>query len=134
MPKGDADSNGKGPMSKRVALVAALLVATTSCEDVTAADSASVHVTLSPKAGSAACVVANPEPAAVKAKQGISFVNHSTTQLTIVLQKDHVPLVSIAPNETSRPVKFSEPGIYQYYSQGCGSSSAELHTLSVTIN
>jgi hypothetical protein len=134
VPKGYADSNGKGPMSKRVALVAALLLATAACEDVTAADSASVHVTLSPKAGSAACVVANPEPAAVKAKRGISFVNQSSVQITLVLQKDHVPLVSIPPNETSRPVQFSEPGIYQYYSQGCGSSSTELHTLSVTIN
>ena len=124
-------------MPKRVALVAqlaALLIATTSCEDVTAADSASVHVTLSPKAGSAACVIADPEPAAVKANQGISFVNRSSAQITIVLQKDHVPLVSVAPNGTSSPVKFSEPGIYQYYSQGCGSSTADLHTLSVTIN
>ena len=120
-------------MPKRIALVA-LLVATTSCQDVTAADSAAAHVTLSPKAGSAACVIADPEPAAVKANRGISFVNRSSVQLTIVLRKDNLPLVSVAPNDTSRPVKFSEPGIYQYYSQGCGSSTAELHTLSVTIN
>lgn len=120
-------------MPKRIAL-AALLLATASCDDVTAADSASAQVTLSPRAGSAACVIADPEPAAVKAKQGISFVNRSSVRLTLVLQKDNVPLVSVAPNETSSPVKFSEPGIYQYYSQGCGSSSAELHTLSVTIN
>ena len=120
-------------MPGRVALVT-LLVVLAACQDVTAADDASTFVTLSPKSGSAACVTANPEPAAVKAKRGISFVNQSSVQLTIVLQKDNVPLVSVAPNSTSSPVKFSEPGIYQYYSQGCGSSTAELHTLSVTIN
>ena len=120
-------------MPKRIALLT-LLIATTSCQDVTAADSASAQVTLSPKAGSAACVIADPEPAAVKAKRGISFVNRSSVRITLVLKKDNLPLVSVAPNETSNAVKFSEPGIYQYYSQGCGSGSTELHTLSVTIN
>ena len=120
-------------MLKRLALVA-LVVATASCEDITAADSASVYVTLTPKVGSAACLNADPEPAAVKVKQGISFVNKSSVQVTLVLYKNNVPLVAVAPNDTSNAVKFSEPGIYQYYSQGCGSSSTELHTLSVTIN
>ena len=122
-------------MLKRLALVALVIataMATASCEDITAADSARAFVTLTPKLGNAACVNANPEPAAVKEKQGISFVNKSSVQITIVLRKDNVPLVAVAPNDTSGAVKFSEPGIYQYYSQGCG--SAELHTLSVTIN
>jgi hypothetical protein len=120
-------------MFKRLAS-AALVCATASCKDVTAADYARVHVTLTPKAGSAACVIADPEPAAVKANQGISFVNRSSAQLTLVLRKDNLPLVAVAPGETSNAVKFSEPGIYQYYSQACGSGNAELHTLSVTVN
>jgi plastocyanin len=120
-------------MLRRLAL-AALAITTASCKDVTAADHARVHVTLTPKVGSAACVVADPEPAAVKADRGISFVNKSSVPLTIVLRKDNLPLVSVAPNDTSNAVKFSEPGIYHYYSQGCGSGVAELHTLSVTIN
>src|SRR5688572_29248839 len=104
-------------MLKRLAL-AALILATTSCADVTAASYARVHITLTPKIGSAACVIADPEPAAVKAKQGISFVNKSSVQVTIVLKKDNLPLVAVAPNDTSNAVKFSEPGVYQYYSQG----------------
>ena len=120
-------------MLKRLAL-AALVIAVASCKDITAADHARVHVTLTPKAGSAACVVADPEPAAVKANQGISFVNESSVQLTLVLKQDNVPLVAVAPGDTSNAVKFSEPGIYQYYSQGCGSGTTELHTLSITIN
>ena len=120
-------------MLKRLALVA-LIAATASCEDITAANSASVFVTLTPKVGSAACLNADPEPAAVRVKQGISFVNKSPIQVTLVLREDHVPLVAVPPNDTSNAVKFSEPGIYHYYSQGCGSSTTELHTLSVTIN
>lgn len=120
-------------MLGRLALVA-LVVATASCEDITAADTASVYVTLTPKAGSAACVTADPEPAAVRANRGISFVNRSSVYVTLVMKQDNVPLVAVAPNDTSSAVKFSEPGIYQYYSQGCGSGTTELHTLSVTIN
>jgi hypothetical protein len=111
-----------------------LLLATISCEDITAADGARVNVTLTPKAGSAACVIANPEPAAVKVDQGISFVNKSSVHLTIVLLNDNLPLVSVAPGDTSGAVKFRDPGIHQYYSQGCGSGTSELHTLSVTVN
>lgn len=117
-----------------VALSIPVLVATVSCQDITAADGAGVHVILTPKVGSAACVVANPEPAAVKVDQGISFVNNSSVQLTIVLVGDNLPLVSVAPGDTSGAVKFRDPGIHQYYSQGCGSGTAELHTLSVTVN
>lgn len=114
--------------------VAAVLIATASCSDVTATDIANAHVTLSPKQGSAACVVANPEPASVRANQGVSFVNNSTVHITIVLTKDNLPLVSVAPSDTSGAVKFREPGIYQYYSQACGNGAAELHTLAVTVN
>lgn len=112
----------------------ALLLATASCWDVTAAEVARVTVDLTPKPGSAACVVAEPEPAAVKVKQGLAFVNHSTVQLTIVLAGDNVPLVSVAPGDTSGAVKFADAGVHQYYSQGCGSALSEMHTLSVTIN
>ncbi|HEU4996001.1 MAG TPA: hypothetical protein VFT29_14355 [Gemmatimonadaceae bacterium] len=114
--------------------VAAVLLATASCSEVTAAEIAVAHVTLTAKQGSAACVVANPEPASVRVKQGVSFVNNSTVQITIVLTKDNLPLISVAPSDTSGAVKFREPGIYQYYSQGCGSGSSELHTLAVTVN
>ena len=120
-------------MVKRLAL-AALVIGAAACEDITAADHARVHITLTPKIGSAACVTADPEPAAVKADQGISFVNRSSIQLTLVLKQDNVPLVAVAPGDTSNAVKFSEPGIYQYYSQACGSVNTELHSLSVTIN
>lgn len=120
-------------MVKRLASAALVLMAA-SCKDITAADHARIHVTLTPKVGSAACVIADPEPAAVKANQGISFVNESSLQLTLVLKQNNLPLVAVAPGDTSNAVKFSEPGIYQYYSQGCGSGSTELHTLSVTIN
>jgi plastocyanin len=117
-----------------VALSASLLVAIVACEDITAADGARVNVILTPKVGSAACVIANPEPAAVKVDQGISFVNNSTVHLTIVLVENNLPLVSVAPGDTSGAVKFNDPGIHQYYSQGCGSGTSELHTLSVTVN
>ena len=115
-------------------LAVVLLLATVSCDDVTAAEAARVNVLLTPRIGSAACVTADPEPAAVKVKQGISFVNKSSVHLTIVLLEDHLPLVSVAPGDTSGAVKFSDAGIHQYYSQGCGSGNAELHTLAVTVN
>ncbi len=111
-----------------------LLIATVSCEEVTAADDPSSLVTLLPKSGNAACVFADPEPASVRADRGISFVNETSVWLTIVLVHDNLPLVSVAPGDTSTAVKFSEPGIHQYYSQGCGSSLGERHTLSVTVN
>ena len=121
-------------MRTRIALLALAAVAAASCQDITAADRAGVYVTLTPKTGSAACVYADPEPAAVRVRQGISFVNKSSVQVTIVLRGDDVPLVAVAPNDTSRAVKFSDAGTYYYYSQGCGSTNTELHTLSVTIN
>lgn len=105
-----------------------------ACQDITAADTASTIVTLTPKSASAACVVAEPEPAAVRVDRGISFVNRSTVHLTLVLVEDNVPLVSMAPGDTSRPVKFSKAGVHEYYSQGCGSHTSERHTISVTIN
>ena len=120
-------------MVKRLSL-AALVIGIAACKDITAADYARVHITLTPKIGSAACVISDPEPAAVKANRGISFVNKSSIQLTLVLKQDNLPLVAVAAGDTSSAVKFSEPGVYQYYSQGCGSGSAELHTLSVTVN
>ena len=120
-------------MLERLGLVV-LVIGMAACEDITAANSASVYVVLTPKVGSAACVHADPEPASVRANQGISFVNRSSVQLTLVMREDNVPLVAVAPDDTSNAVKFSEPGIYHYYSQGCGSSTTELHALSVTIN
>ena len=118
----------------RPILAMALFAGTLSCSDITAADYAPVKVVLSPKGGSAACVIADPEPAAVKVKQGISFVNESTVHITIVLVEDDLPLVSVAPGDTSGAVKFNEAGVHQYYSLGCGSALQERHTLSVTIN
>lgn len=117
-----------------VALSVPLLVAAVSCDDITAADGVRVNVILTPRVGSAACVVANPEPAAVRVDEGISFVNKSTVHLTIVLLENNLPLVSVAPGDTSGAVKFRDPGIHQYYSQGCGSGTSEFHTLSVTVN
>lgn len=116
------------------AALAATLLGALSCHDVTAADYAPVQVVLNPKPGSAACVVATPEPAAVRVKQGIAFVNNSTVHLTIVLVDDHLPLVSVAPQSTSSAVKFHSPGIREYYSQACGSGVGERHTLAVTVN
>jgi hypothetical protein len=118
---------------RRTALTT-LLIVTASCQDITAAEAAPVKVVLTPKPGSAACVIANPEPASVRVKQGISFVNHSTVHITIVLLEDNLPLVSVAPNDTSGAVKFSSAGLRQYYSQACGSGIAEQHTLAVTVN
>lgn len=118
----------------RIVPLAALLIAAASCQDITAADSTTMRVILTPKTGSAACVIADPEPAAVRVKQGISFVNHSSVQITIVLLEDDLPLVSVAPNDTSGAIKFSSAGIHQYYSQACGSGTAERHTLAVTVN
>ena len=118
----------------RPILAAVVVLASIACQDVTAADSAPVHVVLTPKPGSAACVTATPEPASVRVKQGINFVNQSSVPITIVLREDNRPLVSVAPSDTSGAIKFREAGIYQYYSQACGSGVAELHTLAVTIN
>ena len=115
-------------------VLAALLLATLSCRDVTAADASTSHVTLRPKPGSAACVIAEPEPASVRVKQGLSFVNQSSVTLTIVLVDDNLPLVSVAPGDTSGAVKFRDAGIRQYYSQACGSGTSELHVLAVTVN
>lgn len=118
-------------MPSRLVLLA-LLVAAASCQDITAADVPSAFVTLTPKTVGSPCVIADPEPAAVRQDRGVSFVNASSVQLTLVLKQNNVPLVSVAPGDTSRAVKFADPGVYQYYSQGCG--SGDLHTLSVTIN
>ena len=54
--------------------------------------------------------------------------------ITIVLHEDDLPLVSVAPGDTSGAIKFRDPGTHQYYSQGCGSTNTELHTLAVTVN
>ena len=121
-------------MYGRALCATVLLVAATSCQDITAADGAGVFVTLTPKSASAACVIAEPEPASVREDQGLSFVNHSTVQITIVLIDDNLPLVSVAPGDTSGAVKFRDAGLRQYYSQGCGSGLGELHMLAVTIN
>ena len=123
----------------RPVLVAALMMAAASCHEITAADSAPVQVTLTPKPGSAACFVANPEPASVKVDQGIAFVNNSSMSITIMLidegdNGDDLPLLSVAPNDTSSAVKFRSAGLHQYYSQACGSGTAERHTLAVTVN
>jgi hypothetical protein len=121
-------------LSMRLIVVAAVLISTVSCADITAADSAPVHIILEPKPGSAACVIASPEPASVRVKQGLSFVNHSSLPITIVLVDDDLPLVSVAPSDTSNAVQFRSAGLRQYYSQACGSGIAELHTLAVTVN
>lgn len=113
---------------------ALLLLVAMACYEVTAADASPVKVTLTPKAGSAACVTADPEPASVRVKQGISFVNQSSVAITIVLADDDLPLVTVQPGATSGAVKFSSAGLRQYYSQACGSGVAERHTLAVTVN
>ena len=112
------------------------IAAVISCADITAAEGSPIKVVLTPKVGSASCVLANPEPASVKVKQGIAFINNSTMQLTLVLIEDgeDLPLVSVAPGDTSGAVKFNEEGIRQYYSLGCGSALSERHTLAVTVN
>jgi hypothetical protein len=51
-----------------------------------------------------------------------------------VLVEDHLPLVSVAPSDTSGAVKFGSAGLRLYYSQACGSGTGELHTLAVTVN
>src|SRR5437867_6116120 len=112
-------------VNRRIFAALPFLLAAISCDEVTAADAARVNVVLTPKVGSAACVFADPEPAAVKVDQGISFVNKSTVHLTIVLLEDNLPLVSVAPGDTSGAVKFRDPGTHQYYSQGCGSVNSE---------
>jgi hypothetical protein len=114
-------------------LLPALLLAT-SCQEITAADSAPVTVVLTPKTGSAACVTADPEPASVRVKQGINFRNESSLPITIVLIDDDLPLVTVQPGGTSGGVKFASAGIRQYYSQACGSGMAERHTLAATVN
>jgi hypothetical protein len=121
-------------MRRVIPAVLTLLIAGTSCREVTAADYAPVQVILTAKAGSAACVTATPEPASVRVKQGISFVNQSSVPLKIVLVDEDLPLVSVAPSDTSGAVKFSSAGIRQYYSQACGSGLGQLHTLAVTVN
>jgi len=63
-----------------------------------------------------------------------TVVNNSSVHLTIVLLDDHLPLVSVAPGDTSGAVKFKDPGTHKYYSQGCGTGTAEAHTPSVTVN
>jgi hypothetical protein len=61
-------------------------------------------------------------------------VNKSSVALTIVLVEDDLPLVTVAPGDTSGAVKFTSAGLRQYYSQACGSGTAERHTLAVTVN
>ena len=112
------------------------IAAVVSCADITAAEGSPIKVLLTPKAGSAACITADPEPASVKVKQGIAFINNSTMHLTLVLIEDgeDLPLVSVAPGDTSGAIKFNSEGIRQYYSLGCGSGLSERHTLAVTVN
>lgn len=110
------------------------LLSLSACYDITAADSAAVEVVLSPRIGSAVCVDADPEPASVRVRQGISFTNETAGTVTIVMLEDNLPLVTVEAGETSRPVQFNSAGIRYYYVQACGSGSADRHTLSVTIN
>jgi hypothetical protein len=112
------------------------IAAVISCADITAAEGSPIKVVLTPRAASAACVIPNPDPASVKAKQGIAFINNSTVHLTLVLIEDgeDLPLVSVAPGDTSGAVRFNSEGIRQYYSLGCGSALSERHTLAVTVN
>jgi hypothetical protein len=119
----------------RLSYFVVALAVVASCQDVTAANTGPVAVvTLMPKALKPACVFADPEPASVPANQGIAFENRSSVSITIVLVDDDTPLVSVAPGETSRAVKFRTEGVRQYYSLGCGSAAGERHTLAVTVN
>jgi plastocyanin len=118
----------------RRVIAAALLLATASCMEVTASETAETTVGLSSKSGNAKCVQASPDPASVRVNQGVGFLNKSTTTLTIVLAEDDTPLVTVESKQTSGAVKFSSPGTRRYYIQGCGSSTAELHTIIVSVN
>ena len=125
-------------MRKLLVFVASVTAAAAACADITAADHAPFHVTLTPVVGSVACFTADPEPASVPQDKGIAFINKSSVSITIMLVGEggdnDVPLVSVAANDTSGAVKFSEAGLRQYYSQACGSGTANRHTLAVTIN
>ena len=109
-----------------------------SCADITATDHAPVHVTLTPVVGSTACFTADPEPASVPQDQGLAFINKSSASITIMLVGEDgdadVPLVTVAGNDTSGAIKFAKAGLRQYYSQACGSGTANRHTLAITIN
>jgi hypothetical protein len=122
----------------RQLLVFSAIVVAAACAEITAADHAPVHVTLTPITGSVACFTADPEPASVPMDKGIAFINHSTASITIMLVGEgndaDVPLVSVAPGDTSGAVKFNNAGLRQYYSQACGSGTANRHTLAITIN
>jgi hypothetical protein len=122
----------------RTLLISGLVVLAIACADVTGTDHAPVHVTLTPLVGSAACFTADPEPASVPQDKGIAFINKSTVSITIMLVGEggeaDVPLVSVAPDDTSSAVKFSSAGLREYYSQACGSGTANRHTLAVTVN
>ena len=111
-----------------------LLASTTSCLEVTAAETAELVVGLKPKATGSFCVNATPDPVAIRVDQGLGFENLGSGQLTVMLEDDDTPLVSVGASQKSGGIKFSSPGTYRYYIQGCGGSSAELHVITVTIN
>ena len=122
----------------RKLILSGLVVLAIACAEITATDHAPVLVTLTPVTGSVACFTADPEPASVPQDKGIAFINKSTASITIMLVGENgdadVPLVSVAPNDTSGAVKFSTAAVRQYYSQACGSGTANRHTLAITIN
>jgi hypothetical protein len=120
---------------RRFRLVAVLLLAsTTSCVEITAANTAELVVGLKAKTTGSSCVFASPDPVSIRVNQGLGFQNNGSGQLTVILEDDDTPLVSVGPSQKSGGIKFSDPGTYRYYIQGCGGSSAELHTINVTVN
>ena len=115
-------------------LAAALFCATAACVEVTASETAEATVSLKPKAANTVCMRASPDPVSIRANQGVSFANSSSASLTVMLSESNTPLVTVDPGQTSGAIKFSTPGTRQYYIQGCGSASAELHRITVTVN
>ena len=111
-----------------------LLACTTSCLEVTASDTAELVVGLKPKTSASSCVFASPDPVSIRVNQGLGFQNQGSGQLTVILEDDDTPLVSIGASQKSGGIKFSTPGTRRYYIQGCGGSSAELHVINVTVN
>ena len=118
---------------KRSLLLLLALVGVASCESATTEPPA-VVIVLTPSTANANCVVASPDPANIRAGQAVAFRNGTSMSHTILADGINTPWTVVGPDETSGSIDFPIASTRKYYVQACGSASANLHSIVVTVN
>ena len=111
-----------------------LAAALAGCDAVASSEPASVVVRLRPSNANSSCVVASPDPAAIRAGQSVAFRNETSVTHTVVAEGLNTPWTVVEPGETSGSIEFTFASTKKYYVQSCGNSSNNLHTIVVTVN